>query len=113
MVRPVKILVFEPHAEVRALLGHVVERIGHEPVYPAGRRGLPHFLRTWPEHVVPLAPHGIANPVLQAHALGIEEGEGRQEHEEHKGMALVVSGQRRGLLGQPLRGPLDHPRERQ
>ena len=32
MVRPVKILVFEPHAEVRALLGHVVERIGHEPV---------------------------------------------------------------------------------
>jgi len=39
MVRPVKILVFEPHAEVRALLGHVVERIGHEPLYPAGRRG--------------------------------------------------------------------------
>jgi len=35
----VRILVIERHAEVRALLGHVVERLGHEPVYPAGRRG--------------------------------------------------------------------------
>jgi CheY-like chemotaxis protein len=36
----VKILVYEPHAEVRALLGHVVERLGHEAVYPNGH-GLP------------------------------------------------------------------------
>jgi CheY-like chemotaxis protein len=35
----VRILVVEPHAEVRALLGHVVERLGHEPVFPTGRRG--------------------------------------------------------------------------
>jgi CheY-like chemotaxis protein len=35
----VRILVCEPHAEVRALLGHVVERLGHEPVYATGRRG--------------------------------------------------------------------------
>ena len=34
-----RILVCEPHAEVRALLGHVVERLGHEAVYPTGRRG--------------------------------------------------------------------------
>ncbi len=39
MVRAVRILVLEPHAEVRALLGHVVERLGHQPVYPTGRRG--------------------------------------------------------------------------
>jgi CheY-like chemotaxis protein len=39
MVRPVKVLVCEPHAEVRALLGHVVERLGHEAVYPTGPRG--------------------------------------------------------------------------
>ena len=39
MLRPVKILVVEPHAEVRALIGHVVERLGYEPVYPTGRRG--------------------------------------------------------------------------
>jgi CheY-like chemotaxis protein len=40
----VRILVCEPHAEVRELLGHVVERLGHEPVYPAGGR-----VRTLPE----------------------------------------------------------------
>ena len=34
-----RILVVEPHAEVRALLGHVVERLGHEAVFPSGRRG--------------------------------------------------------------------------
>jgi DNA-binding response OmpR family regulator len=34
-----KVLVCEPHAEVRALLGHVVERLGHEAVYPTGRGG--------------------------------------------------------------------------
>jgi CheY-like chemotaxis protein len=39
MVRAVRILVVEPHAEVRALLGHVVERLGHEAVFPSGRRG--------------------------------------------------------------------------
>jgi DNA-binding response OmpR family regulator len=39
MVSPVKVLVCEPHSEVRALLGHVVERLGHEAVYPTGRRG--------------------------------------------------------------------------
>jgi DNA-binding response OmpR family regulator len=35
----VKVLVCEPHAEVRALLGHVVERLGYEAVYSTGRRG--------------------------------------------------------------------------
>jgi CheY-like chemotaxis protein len=35
----VRVLVFDPHAEVRALLGHVVARLGHEPVYPTGCRG--------------------------------------------------------------------------
>ena len=40
MVRPVKILVFEPHAEFSPDVdARLVERIGHEPVYPAGRRG--------------------------------------------------------------------------
>ena len=39
MVRAMRILVVEPHAEVRALLGHVVERLGHEAVFPSGRRG--------------------------------------------------------------------------
>ena len=39
MVRVMRILVVEPHAEVRALLGHVVERLGHEAVFPSGRRG--------------------------------------------------------------------------
>jgi DNA-binding response OmpR family regulator len=34
-----RIMVVEPHAEVRALLGHVVERLGHEAVFPSGRRG--------------------------------------------------------------------------
>lgn len=34
-----RILVLEPHAEVRALLAHVVERLGHEAVFPSGRRG--------------------------------------------------------------------------
>jgi DNA-binding response OmpR family regulator len=35
-----RILVVEPHAEVRALLGHVVERLGHEAVFlPSGRDG--------------------------------------------------------------------------
>jgi len=29
-----RILVCEPQAEVRELLGHVVERLGHEPVFP-------------------------------------------------------------------------------
>ena len=31
-----RILVCDPHPEVRALLGHVVSRLGHEPVYPGG-----------------------------------------------------------------------------
>jgi hypothetical protein len=35
----VRILICEPDAEVRALLGHVVERLGHEPVHSTGRRG--------------------------------------------------------------------------
>ena len=39
MVSPVKVLVCEPHLEVRALLGHVVERLGHEAVFATGRRG--------------------------------------------------------------------------
>ena len=39
MVRVMRILVVEPHAEVRALLGHVVERLGHEAVFPSGRHG--------------------------------------------------------------------------
>ena len=30
-----RILVCEPQAEVRELLRHVVERLGHEPVFPA------------------------------------------------------------------------------
>lgn len=33
------ILICEPHAEVRALLGHVVSRLGHEPVYLGERPG--------------------------------------------------------------------------
>jgi CheY-like chemotaxis protein len=36
-----RILICEPHAEVRELLGHVVVRLGHEPV-----------------HGLPPAPHG-------------------------------------------------------
>jgi hypothetical protein len=36
-----RILICEPHAEVRALLGHVVSRLGHEAVYPAVRPGAP------------------------------------------------------------------------
>ena len=39
MVRVMRILVVEPHAEVRALLAHVVERLGHEAVFPSGRHG--------------------------------------------------------------------------
>jgi CheY-like chemotaxis protein len=39
MVRAMRILVVEPHAEIRALLGHVVARLGHEAVFPSGRRG--------------------------------------------------------------------------
>jgi CheY-like chemotaxis protein len=35
----VRILVCEPHAEVRALLAHVVERLGHEPVFPSEQHG--------------------------------------------------------------------------
>ncbi|MGH3036963.1 MAG: hypothetical protein ACRDMU_07255 [Gaiellaceae bacterium] len=31
-----RILVCDPHPEVRALMGHVVSRLGHEPVYPSG-----------------------------------------------------------------------------
>jgi CheY-like chemotaxis protein len=38
MVSSVKVLVCEPHAEVRALLGHVVERLGHEVVFPTDGR---------------------------------------------------------------------------
>ncbi len=34
-----RILVCEPHTEVRALLVHVVERLGHEPVLPASPQG--------------------------------------------------------------------------
>ncbi len=37
MVKVMRILVVEPHTEVRALLGHVVERLGHEAVFPSGR----------------------------------------------------------------------------
>ncbi len=33
----VRILVCEPQTEVRDLLAHVVERLGHEPVFPVGR----------------------------------------------------------------------------
>jgi DNA-binding response OmpR family regulator len=32
-------LICEPHAEVRALLGHVVARLGFEPVYADARSG--------------------------------------------------------------------------
>ena len=39
MVGVIRILVLEPHAEVRALLAHVVERLGHEAVFPSGHRG--------------------------------------------------------------------------
>jgi DNA-binding response OmpR family regulator len=35
----VKVLICEPHAEVRALLSHVVERLGHEAVVPNGKPG--------------------------------------------------------------------------
>ena len=38
-MRAMRILVLEPHAEVRALLAHVVERLGHEAVFPSGRHG--------------------------------------------------------------------------
>jgi len=34
-----RILICEPQAEVRELLVHVVERLGHEPVFPESRRG--------------------------------------------------------------------------
>jgi CheY-like chemotaxis protein len=34
-----RVLVCEPQAEVRALLGHVVERLGHEPVFPSQLQG--------------------------------------------------------------------------
>jgi CheY-like chemotaxis protein len=34
-----RILVCDPHPEVRALLGHVVSRLGHEPVYAGGGPG--------------------------------------------------------------------------
>ena len=34
-----KILVCEPHSEVRSLLGHVVGRLGHEVVFPEGDGG--------------------------------------------------------------------------
>jgi len=72
MVRPVRILVVEPHAEVRALLGHVVERLGHEPVYPTGRRG-----EVLPEGDVEVLLIEPADPgaVLAAETL-------RHEHEE-------------------------------
>jgi hypothetical protein len=39
MVRGMKVLICEPHAEVRALLGHVVTRLGFEPVYVDTRSG--------------------------------------------------------------------------
>lgn len=39
MVREMKVLICEPHAEVRALLGHVVTRLGFEPVYADTRSG--------------------------------------------------------------------------
>ena len=39
MVRGMKVLICEPHAEVRALLGHVVTRLGFEPVYADTRSG--------------------------------------------------------------------------
>jgi hypothetical protein len=35
----VKVLICEPHAEVRALLGHVVTRLGFEPVYADAHSG--------------------------------------------------------------------------
>ncbi|MGH3015703.1 MAG: hypothetical protein ACRDNN_12210 [Gaiellaceae bacterium] len=31
-----RILVCDPNPEVRALMGYVVSRLGHEPVYPGG-----------------------------------------------------------------------------
>jgi CheY-like chemotaxis protein len=50
----VRILVCEPHAEVRELLGHVVERLGHEAVYPA--RGLGRALPDGDVDVILLEP---------------------------------------------------------
>jgi len=35
----VRILICEPQSEVRALLAYVVERLGHEPVFPAAPLG--------------------------------------------------------------------------
>jgi DNA-binding response OmpR family regulator len=35
----VNVLICEPHAEVRALLAHVVTRLGFEPVYADARSG--------------------------------------------------------------------------
>jgi hypothetical protein len=35
----VRILICEPKSEVRALLAYVVERLGHEPVFPADPKG--------------------------------------------------------------------------
>jgi len=34
-----RILICEPHPEVRGLLGHVVARLGHEPSFPQGEAG--------------------------------------------------------------------------
>jgi CheY-like chemotaxis protein len=34
-----RILIVEPHADVRSLLEHVVARLGHEPVFPDGDGG--------------------------------------------------------------------------
>jgi DNA-binding response OmpR family regulator len=38
-----RVLICEPHAEVRSLLAHVVARLGHEPVFPPedGAAGIP------------------------------------------------------------------------
>jgi DNA-binding response OmpR family regulator len=34
-----RILIVEPHADIRSLLEHVVRRLGHEPVYHDGNGG--------------------------------------------------------------------------
>jgi len=34
-----RILIVEPHTDIRSLLEHVVRRLGHEAVYPSGNAG--------------------------------------------------------------------------
>jgi CheY-like chemotaxis protein len=61
-----RVLVCEPQAEVRALLGHVVERLGHEPVFPSQLRG--ETVTTWDVDVVLVEP---ADPDARAAALAL------------------------------------------